>query len=107
MGGEIKTVGLLMACGLKKKSKGHQYDCQYFRKFSGAGKVPMNERFYVYSSEEAAKLSKEFASAKLLFRVKHQCKASQVSVFVKGEFPDRSISIVAPKGQENPRVISF
>ena len=66
----------------------------------------MNEKFCVYSSEEGTQRSEESASSKLLFRVKHQCKASQVSVFVKGEFPDRSISVVAPEGQENPRVMS-
>ena len=48
----------------KKKSKGHQYDCQYFRKFSGAGEVPMNEKFCVYSPEEATKRSEESASSK-------------------------------------------
>ena len=61
----------------------------------------------VVVKQEATKRSEESARWRMLFQMKHQCRASQVFVFVKGEFPDQNISVVAPKGQENPRVMSF
>ena len=61
----------------------------------------------VIVKQEATKRSEESSRWRMLFRMKHQCRASQVFVFVKGEFSDRSISVVVPKGQENLRVMPF
>ena len=88
-------MGLLMASGLRKKNvlngtsmiamkNASSSEFYWRRKISSqVGEVPMNEKFYVCSPEEATKRSEESARSKLLFQLKHQCRASQVFVLVK------------------------